>query len=62
MTGTSGVGSYRQLLASSTTRRTYVLSSLGRSAYAMLPLLFLFTVRQASGSFAVAATAGLLHG
>ncbi|WP_370893180.1 MFS transporter [Janibacter sp. GXQ6167] len=57
MTGTSGVGSYRQLLASSTTRRTYVLSSLGRSAYAMLPLLFLFTVRQASGSFAVAATA-----
>lgn len=57
MTGTNGVGSYRRLLASSTTRRTYVLSSLGRSAYAMLPLLLLFTVRQASGSFAVAATA-----
>lgn len=57
MCGASGAGSYRQLLASSTTRRTYVLSSLGRSAYAMLPLLFLFTVRRASDSFAVAATA-----
>ncbi|MDO5500963.1 MAG: MFS transporter [Propionibacteriaceae bacterium] len=57
MTGTIRAGSYRRLLSEPATRRTYLLSSLGRGGYAMLPLLFLFTVRQATGSFALAATA-----
>ncbi|RNI18404.1 MFS transporter [Flexivirga caeni] len=62
MSGTSRAGSYRSLLASPGTLRIFAWSAAGRGGYAMLPLLFLFTVVQSTGSFPVAALAMSAYG
>lgn len=54
MTGATDAGSFRLLLADSAVVRTFGFALLGRLAYGVLPLCFLFTVRQASGSFTIA--------
>lgn len=52
--GTTRTGSYRTLLAYPVVGRTFALALVGRLGYAVLalPLTFLFTVRQTTGSFA----------
>ncbi len=58
MRGTSGAGSYRALFQhpdGSIVTRTVALAALGRGGYAMLPLLLLFTVQQATADFGTAA-------
>ena len=50
------------LLARPAVRRTFACALIGRSAYGVLPLSFLFTVRQATGSFPVATLAAALLG
>ncbi|MGH3631526.1 MAG: MFS transporter, partial [Sciscionella sp.] len=62
MSGTTGAGSYRVLLADQIARRAFVVAAVGRFGYALLPLCLLFTIVQATGSFAVAATASALFG
>lgn len=57
MTGTTRVGSYRTLLTRPRVLPLVALASAGRLGYAMLPLLYLFTLRDATGSFTTAATA-----
>ncbi|TWE10221.1 MFS transporter [Rudaeicoccus suwonensis] len=57
MTGTTRVGSYRNLLTQPGVPRVMALADLGRLGYAMLPLLFLFTIADGSSSFTTAATA-----
>lgn len=56
MPGVTDAGSTRLLLAGPAVARTFACALLGRLAYGVLPLCFLFTVRDATGSFAVAAT------
>ncbi|GAA4101462.1 MFS transporter [Nocardioides kongjuensis] len=56
MSGVTDAGSTRLLLAGPAVARTFACALLGRLAYGVLPLCFLFTVRDATGSFAVAAT------
>ncbi|TQK71715.1 MFS transporter [Nocardioides sp. SLBN-35] len=56
MPGVTDAGSTRLLLAGPSVARTFACALLGRLAYGVLPLCFLFTVRDATGSFAVAAT------
>ncbi|MDH2416420.1 MFS transporter [Nocardioides sp. CER19] len=58
----SDAGSYRLLLAGPGVARTFALALTGRLAYGLLPLLMLFTVQQATGSFGVAATTTALQG
>ncbi|WP_446663864.1 hypothetical protein [Flexivirga sp. B27] len=55
MSGTNRAGSYRTLLANRTIARTFLLASVGRGGYATLPLLLLFTINEATGSFRLAA-------
>src|SRR6059058_4372190 len=62
MTGVHDAGSTRLLLAAPSVRRAFALALLGRLAYGVLPLCFLFTVRTATGSFAVAAAASAALG
>ncbi|AKT51466.1 hypothetical protein [Arsenicicoccus sp. oral taxon 190] len=62
MSGTTRAGSYRTLLADPVVARTFALALVGRLGYAVLPLTFLFTVRQSTGSFAAAATAMAVFG
>src|SRR2546421_432476 len=62
MSGTTGAGSYRAVLAVPAVRRTFALALVGRFGYAVLPLCLLFTIAQSTGSFAVAATASGLFG
>lgn len=57
MTGTHRAGSYRTLLARPHVLRPFLLAALGRLGYAMLPLLLLFTIRDASASFPTATAA-----
>lgn len=61
---TTRAGSYRTLLAYPVVARTFALALVGRLGYAVLPLplTFLFTVRQTTGSFAGAATAMAVFG
>ncbi|WGX99091.1 MFS transporter [Nocardioides sp. L-11A] len=56
MSGVTDAGSARLLLAGPGVARTFACALLGRLAYGVLPLCFLFTVRDATDSFAVAAT------
>ncbi|WP_029212914.1 MFS transporter [Arsenicicoccus bolidensis] len=62
MSGTAVAGSYRTLLADPVVARTFVLALVGRLGYAVLPLTFLFTVRQSTDSFATAAAAMAVFG
>lgn len=62
MSGTAVAGSYRTLLADPVVARTFVLALVGRLGHAVLPLTFLFTVRQSTDSFATAAAAMAVFG
>ncbi|GAB3200424.1 MFS transporter [Nocardioides hungaricus] len=62
MTGVSDAGSIRLLLAGPAVGRTFAFALVGRLAYGLLPLCFLFTVRDASGSFTVAAASAATLG
>jgi MFS family permease len=62
MSGVTDAGSTRLLLAGPAVARTFACALLGRLAYGVLPLCFLFTVRDAAGSLALAATASALLG
>lgn len=62
MFSTSSAGNYRALLADHVVARTFGLALVGRLGYAVFPLSFLFTIRQATGSFAVAATGMAVFG
>lgn len=63
MLGTARAGSsHRALLADGPLRRVFLVSSVGRLGYALLPLCLLFSIADASGSFAVAATATAAFG
>jgi MFS family permease len=57
MPGATDAGSIRTVLTRPAVARTFGFALVGRLTYGLLPLCFLFTVRDASGSFAVAATA-----
>ena len=57
MTGARSAGGSRALLAEPAVARTFALAVLGRLAYGLLPLSLLFTLRQTTGSFTVAAAA-----
>ncbi|HJQ05184.1 MAG TPA: MFS transporter [Nocardioides sp.] len=62
MSGTAVAGSYTALLRRPSVARTFVPALVGRLAYGVLPLSFLFTVQHATGSFSVAASALALNG
>ncbi|UUW88971.1 MFS transporter [Pimelobacter simplex] len=62
MSGVTDAGSTRLLLAGPAVARTFACALLGRLAYGVLPLCFLFTVRDATGSLALAASASALLG
>ncbi|WP_161605227.1 hypothetical protein [Pimelobacter simplex] len=62
MPGVTDAGSTRLLLAGPAVARTFGCALLGRLAYGVLPLCFLFTVRDAAGSLALAASASALLG
>lgn len=62
MTGTTRAGGYRTLFARPRVTRTFALAAIGRAGYAMLPLLLLFTVSQAAGSFRLAAVTMSCYG
>lgn len=62
MPGTIRAGSYRALFGSAVVTRTFALAMVGRFGYAVLPLVLLFTIAQATGSFATAATASAVYG
>ncbi|GAA3653434.1 MFS transporter [Nocardioides ginsengisoli] len=62
MSGVTDAGSTGLLLAGPAVARTFACALLGRLAYGVLPLCFLFTVRDAAGSLALAATASALLG
>lgn len=62
MSGVTDAGSTRLLLAGPAVARTFGCALLGRLAYGVLPLCFLFTVRDAAGSLALAASASALLG
>ena len=55
-------GSIRSVISAPAVARTFALALVGRLAYGLLPLCLLFTIRDASGSFAVAATASAALG
>lgn len=62
MFGTSGAGSHRILFSNPPLRRVFIVSSLGRFGYAVLPLCLLFSIAQGSGSFRTAALASAAFG
>lgn len=62
MTGVDHAGSIRLLLRRPGVRRTFALALIGRLTYGVLPLCFLFTARDATGSFAKAAVASATLG
>lgn len=62
MSGVTDAGSTRLLLAGPAVARTFACALLGRLAYGVLPLCFLFTVRDATGSLALAASTSALLG
>jgi MFS family permease len=62
MAGVPHAGSIRALMAGPQVQRTFGFALLGRLTYGVLPLCFLFTVRDASGSFTVAAASSATLG
>jgi MFS family permease len=62
VSGTSGAGSYRAVLALPYALRTFVPALLGRLSYGLLPLATLFTVHHATGSFTAAGAAVAAYG
>lgn len=62
MSGTVLAGSYSALLRRPAVARTFALALVGRLTYGVLPLTLLFTVQQATGTFATAAFAMALNG
>lgn len=62
MFGTSGAGGHRILFSNPPLRRVFIVSSLGRFGYAVLPLCLLFSIAQGSGSFRTAALASAAFG
>ena len=62
MTGVHHAGSIRTVVSGRGVPRTFAFALVGRLTYGVLPLCFLFTVRQSSGSFAVAAAASAALG
>ncbi|GAA3121443.1 putative MFS family arabinose efflux permease [Kribbella aluminosa] len=62
MSGTIRAGSYRDVLLLPSALRTFVPALLGRLSYGLLPLSLLITVRQSTGSFAVAGAAVAVFG
>ncbi|MFZ2501568.1 MAG: MFS transporter, partial [Nocardioides sp.] len=61
MPGTSA-GSYAHILGLPAVLRTFAFTLLGRLTYGVLPLALLFTIQEATGSFAIAASAMGLNG
>jgi|GEM_PF-2950581 len=62
MTGVTHAGSIRGVISGSGVARTFALAMVGRLTYGLLPLCLLFTVRDSSGSFAVAAASSAALG
>jgi MFS family permease len=62
MTGVTDAGSIRIVLSGSAVGRTFAFALVGRLAYGLLPLCFLFALRNATGSFAIAASASAVLG
>lgn len=62
MPGVINAGSIREVTAGPGVARTFALALVGRSAYGLLPLCLLFTIRDSSGSFAVAAASSAAFG
>jgi hypothetical protein len=62
MPGTAAAGSYRAVLLLPFALRTFVPALAGRLAYGLLPLALLFTVSQATGSYATAGLAAAAFG
>ncbi|HZX04212.1 MFS transporter [Kribbella sp.] len=62
MSGTTRAGSYRDVLLLPSALRTFVPALLGRLSYGLLPLSLLITVRQSTGSFAVAGATTAVFG
>jgi len=57
MLGVNNAGSIRMVMSGPAVPRTFAFALVGRLAYGLLPLCLLFTIRDASNSFAVAASA-----
>lgn len=53
---------YKELLNRPHVLPTFVLALVGRLTFGILPLILLFSVRQATGSFTVGALSGALFG
>src|SRR4051812_29037045 len=62
MTGVTHAGSIRGVMSGPGVARTFALAMVGRLTYGLLPLCLLFTVRDSSGSFAVAAASSAALG
>ncbi len=62
MPGVTNAGSIREVLSGPAVARTFAFALVGRLAYGLLPLCLLFTVRDSSGSFAVAAASSAALG
>ncbi|MEP9362346.1 MFS transporter [Nocardioides sp. CN2-186] len=62
MPGVAHAGSIREVIAGPDVARTFALALVGRLSYGLLPLCLLFTVRDSSGSFAVAAASSAAVG
>lgn len=62
MPGAISARGVHKVLSGPAVRRTFTLALVGRLAYGLLPLCFLFTIRNASDSFALAATATAAFG
>lgn len=62
MTGVTRAGSIREVVSGRAVARTFAFAMVGRLTYGLLPLCLLFTVRDSSGSFAVAAASSAALG
>ena len=62
MTGVTHAGSIRGVISGPGVTRTFAFAMVGRLTYGLLPLCLLFTVRDSSGSFAVAAASSAALG
>jgi hypothetical protein len=62
MPGVANAGSIREVMTGPGVARTFAFVVVGRLAYGLLPLCLLFTVRDSSGSFAVAAASSAAVG
>ncbi|TQL68083.1 hypothetical protein FB381_1972 [Nocardioides albertanoniae] len=62
MTGVTHAGSIRGVISGPGVARTFAFAMVGRLTYGLLPLCLLFTIRESSGSFAVAAASSAALG